>query len=394
MLWSKKMKLNKSKKLILCGNEAIAQGAYESGIRLATSYPGTPASEIMNYLIKKKSKDFYAEWSNNEKVALEICFGASTLNQRSICSMKANGFNICVDSLMSLTKKGIKGGLVIVVVDDPDVRYSDVYQNSVRFMKNIGFPILDPQNVKKCLELSKLSFKISEKYKMPVFIRLTSKIGHLYSPIKIGKRRKPKKPVFDKTKYKFNPYSKEKEKIIPYFCSGCPHESFYKNFTVPKDYIVNGDIGCYEMAGFGNNGKDDKPIREIIDTLFVMGSGINISQGQLICGQKSIALCGDSTFWHSGINGLINACYNKHNVILIIMDNSCVAMTGQHPVPDLSIEKICEDLGCNVEIINPYYRDQVEKTINNAIKNPNRINVIINRALCMLKKRNEIYNKR
>ncbi|KPJ55320.1 hypothetical protein AMJ47_00380 [Parcubacteria bacterium DG_72] len=372
-------------KVLLCGNEAIAQGALEAGCRAATSYPGTPASEIMNYLIKSKSDDFYAEWSNNEKVALEICFGVSTMKQRSICSMKANGFNLCVDSLMSLRKKGLTGGLVLAVVDDPDVRYSDVFQDTREFMKSIGFAIIEPKTVKECLEMTKQAFDLSEEKKRPVFIRITNKIGHLYSPIKIGKRKAPTNPEFDKTPYKFNPYSKEKEEIIPYFCPGCPHESFYKNFSVLEDYIVNGDIGCYEIAGFGNNGKDDKPIREIIDTLFVMGSGLNVSQGQLICNQKSVAFIGDSTFWHSGINGLINACYNKHNIILIIMDNSCVAMTGQHPVPDLSIEKVCEDLGCDVQIVNPYKKEEVEKALNKAVAFSDKINVIISRSCCMLK---------
>lgn len=372
-------------KHLLSGNEAIAQGAFESGIRLAASYPGTPASGVMNYLIKKKTKDFYAEWSNNEKVALEICFGASTMNQRSICSMKANGFNWCIDSLMSLTKKGIKGGLVMVVVDDPDVRYSDVVQDSRKFMKNIGFPIVEPKTVQECLDLTKKAFEISEKKEVPVFIRITNKIGHLYSPIKTNKRKSPRPAKFDKTKYKFNPYSKEKEKTIPYFCDGCPYEAFYSSLDLPKNYIVNGDIGCYEMAGFGNNDQDNKPLREIIDTLFVMGSGVSVAQGQLICGQKSIALCGDSTFWHCGILGLINAAYNKHNVIMIIMDNDCVAMTGHHPVPKLSIEKTCENLGCHVEIINPYKKEEVKKAIKKAINNPNRINVIISRASCVLK---------
>lgn len=372
-------------KIILCGNEAIAEGAYEAGVRLATSYPGTPASEIMNYLIKKKSDNFYAEWSSNEKVALEICLGASTLNQRSFCSMKANGFNLCIDSLMGLTKKGIKGGLVIVVVDDPDVRYSDVFQDSKKFMKAIDFPILEPKTIDDCLNMPQKAFELSEKIERPVFISLDNKLGHLYSPVKIGRRTLPKKPKFDETPHRFNPYSKEKEKTIPYFCPGCPHEAFYQNFNSPKGYIINGDIGCYEMAGFGNNKKDIKPIREIIDTLFVMGSGLNVSQGQLICGQKSIAFCGDGTFWHSGINGLINAVYQKHNISLVIMDNLCVAMTGQHPVPDISIENVCQDLGCHVEVVNPYKKDQVTQALKNAVNNNNRINVIISRASCILK---------
>ena len=151
------------KKVLLCGNEAIARGAYEAGIKLATSYPGTPASEIMDYLIRKRSESFYAEWSSNEKVALEICFGASTMSQRSFCSMKANGFNICVDSLMSLTKKGITGGLVMAVIDDPDVRYSDVFQDTRQFMKNIlGMTVKDYGQ--KLSQFCKRKQKMKENY--------------------------------------------------------------------------------------------------------------------------------------------------------------------------------------------------------------------------------------
>jgi len=370
--------------LILCGNEAVAQGAYEAGVRLAASYPGTPASEMMNYLIKKQSDNFYAEWSSNEKVALELCFGASTVNQRSFCSMKANGFNLCIDSLMSLTKKGIKGGLVVAVVDDPDVRYSDVFQDTKKFMAPTGFSILEPKSVKECLEMTKKAFEISEEKGQPVFISLTNKLGHLYAPIEIGKREMPREPEFYKTPFKFNPYSKENEEVIPYFCPGCPHEAFYKKFIKPEGYIINGDIGCYEMAGFGNNENDKNPIREIIDTLFVMGSGVNVAQGQLICGKKSITFCGDGTFWHSGINGLINAAYNRHNIVMVIMDNDCVAMTGQHPVAQIPIEKICQDLGCDVKIINPY-KDNIQEAIDSAIKKPEKIQVIISRAMCALK---------
>lgn len=377
--------MSQAKKILLCGNEAIAQGAYEAGLRLATSYPGTPASEIMDYLIKKNSTSFYAEWSSHEKVALEICFGASTLNQRSLCSMKANGFNLCIDSLMALTKKGVLGGLVLVVVDDPDVKYSDVFQDTKKLMQAIDFPILEPQSPQECLDLVKKAFVISEKKAVPVFIQLTNKIGHLYTPLKIGRRQLPRPPKFDQTPYRFNPYSKEKEKIIPYFCSGCPHEAFYAKIKIPKGYLVNGDIGCYEMAGFGNNDHDNKPIRDIIDTLLVMGSGINTSQGQLICGQKSITLCGDGTFWHSGINGLINAAYHQHKIILIIMDNGCTAMTGQHPVPCLSIEKICQDLNCHIQIINPYQPKAPQEALQKALQHPEMINVIINRASCVLK---------
>ena len=379
---------------ILCGNEAVAQGAYEAGIRLATSYPGTPASEIMGYLLPLGGDDFYPEWTSNEKVALEMCFGASTLNLRSLCSMKANGFNLCVDSLMSLTKKGLTGGLVLAVVDDPDVRYSDVLQDTTKFMNAIGFPVLEPKTVEECRSMAGEAFEISEKKGVPVFIRITNKLGHLYSPVEIGKRRAPGKADFDKTPFKFNPYSKEKEAVIPYFCKGCPHESFYGNLAVPEGYIVNGDIGCYEMAGFGNNEENQERHREVIDTLFVMGSGINVAQGHLICGQKSIALCGDSTFWHCGINGLINAVDKGHNVILFIMDNSCVAMTGQQDVPGLSIEGVCESMGCRVQVINPYDKGAATGALNSALEKPDSVNVIISRAPCMLKKQRDLRGKK
>lgn len=183
---------------------------------------------------------------------------------------------------------------------------------------------------------------------------------------------------------------------IPFFCNGCPHNSTYlvlmKALEEHKNHIINGDIGCYELAGFGNNDKEDfNEMRELIDTLYVMGSGISISQGMFHAGYKGklIALSGDSTFFHTGIPGLINCVQHKVPLIYLIFDNRCTAMTGQQINPgfELDIEKIVKSLGIDyVKTINSYDSENLEKEFNNAL-NREYLSVIISKGECIHLKR-------
>src|SRR3989338_6693896 len=141
---------------------------------------------------------------------------------------------------------------------------------------------------------------------------------------------------------------------IPYFCKGCPHERTYEALVeVLKLYpntIINGDIGCYEIAGFGNvsgkNEPDYKKLRDLIDTLFVMGSGISVSQGMYKSGYKGkiVALAGDSTFFHACMPGIVNAVVNKSEITFLIFDNRCTAMTGHQENAGnfINIKKVVE----------------------------------------------------
>jgi len=176
---------------------------------------------------------------------------------------------------------------------------------------------------------------------------------------------------------------------IPFFCEGCPHKSTYTDLMEvieTKKVIINGDIGCYEMAGFGNYNNENK-MRDLIDTLYVMGSGISISEGMFHAGYKYkiIALAGDSTFFHSCIPGLINAFQNRANILYLILDNRCTAMTGQqlNPSSFLEIENIVKSIGIkNVKTINSYDSKNLKKSMKDYLNN-NELSVIISKGECI-----------
>ena len=173
------------KKLML-GNEAVARGAYEAGCTVATAYPGTPSTEITEYM--GKYDEIYTEWSPNEKVALEVAIGASISGARAICSQKHVGLNVAADPLFTVSYTGVNGGLVIVVADDPGMHSSQNEQDSRHYARASKIPMLEPANSQECLDFVKLAFEISEKFDTPVLIRLTTRIAHSQSIVESGER--------------------------------------------------------------------------------------------------------------------------------------------------------------------------------------------------------------
>jgi len=180
-------------KKFLMGNEAIAQGCLESGIDFATGYPGTPSSEIITSLSMSKERNLYVEWSVNEKVALENAIGASWSGLRSICVMKHVGLNVAADPFMSLAYTGVKGGLVIIVTDDPFPHSSQNEQDSRRYAHAAKIPCLDPATPQEAKDMAKYAFELSEKYEIPVMLRPTTRVCHARSDIEIGKVPREKK---------------------------------------------------------------------------------------------------------------------------------------------------------------------------------------------------------
>jgi len=176
------------KKIILLGNEAIVRGALESGVNFVSSYPGTPASEIGNlfFTLREKS-NVYFEWSTNEKVALEGAIGASFSGLKTLVAMKDFGLNVCLDALGPFVYTGSNGPTVIVVADDPSCHSSAQWEEDTRFAFHFQIPILEPSDPQECLDFTKLAFQISEKFKIPVMIRTTTRVAHQRMPVKIGK---------------------------------------------------------------------------------------------------------------------------------------------------------------------------------------------------------------
>ena len=175
----------------LTGNEAIARAAWEAGVRVAAAYPGTPSTEILETLARYPAEDIQAQWSTNEKVALDVAIGASFAGVRAMASMKHVGLNVAADALMSLTYIGVNGGLVIVVCDDPGIHSSQNEQDTRLFCRLAMVPCLEPSDAQEALEFTRFAFELSERFDTPVIIRSTTRLSHTRSVVRLGTRQVP-----------------------------------------------------------------------------------------------------------------------------------------------------------------------------------------------------------
>lgn len=184
---TKKLKSIIMKKIqLLSGDEALARGAYEAGLKAAASYPGTPATEILEFLTQFKEVD--AQWSVNEKTAFEVALGASIAGVRSIYSSKHVGVNVAMDPLMTASYTGVGGGFIIVTADDPGCHSSQNEQDNRLIAKFAKMPLLEPSSPKEAYEMARSAFEISERFDTPVIIRLTTRVSHTKENIEISER--------------------------------------------------------------------------------------------------------------------------------------------------------------------------------------------------------------
>lgn len=467
-------------KQLVMGNEAIALGALRAGVGFVCGYPGTPSTEILETVAKHNPGDVYVEWSVNEKSAMEAAAGAAYAGARAMVTMKQVGLNVASDPLMSLAYIGVKGGMVIVVADDPGPISSQTEQDTRHFARFSKLPVFDPASAEEAYEMIGDAFDYSEKYQTPVLLRPTTRVCHGCASIEMdGSRKKiepegfrkdskwvifprltfqnhkkveARQPVLgeDFSSYRFNEitgagkkgiaaggvsaaYAKEalaqmgaepkffkvatphpfperqalafldglsevlvleeldpvierelvylcgkhqlpvkifgkltghtpnagensteiaKEAIRrflglpaanepetplpplpvrpPVLCAGCPHRaSFYavKAAMRGKKAVFSGDIGCYTLG-------NASPL-DMVDTCLCMGAGVTVAQGlhRIEPDAVNFAFIGDSTFFHTGIPGVINAVYNETDIVLIVLDNATTAMTGHQPHP-------------------------------------------------------------
>lgn len=163
---------------LLMGNEAIARAAIHAGVTVATGYPGTPSTEILETIARINPGDVHVEWSVNEKVALELAAGASYAGARSLVTMKQVGMNVASDPLMSFAYVGARGGCVIVVADDPGPISSQTEQDTRQFAQFAHIPVLDPVSPEHAYELTLRAFELSEAHRLPVILRPTTRICH------------------------------------------------------------------------------------------------------------------------------------------------------------------------------------------------------------------------
>ncbi len=455
-------------KVLLSGDEAIARGAWEAGCKVAAAYPGTPSTQILENLVNYK--DVYCEWSTNEKVALEVALGAALAGVRSICTMKHVGLNVAADPLFSSAYIGVRGGMIIVTADDPGLHSSQNEQDNRYYGMFAKIPVLTPSDSQEAKDFTKLAFELSEKYDVPVILRVTTRIAHSKTIVELEERKevadkgyvkditkanllpqyarvrhvlleeKMKKleeygntasvnkiiegkknfgviadgvafeyarEVFPKASFlklgmvwpfpkdlvkKFaqgkkhlyvieevDPFletlikslgikviGKDKLPLVdelnprivrnsltdnkteftpetslpprpPSLCPGCPHAGLFY-LLQRKDVIITGDIGCYTLGTY--------PPHNTMDTCVCMGGSITVAHGieKALKNQKRVvSIIGDSTFFHMGMPGLVNAVYNKGNQILVIVDNRTTGMTGHQDHPGTGKTLMGED---------------------------------------------------
>jgi indolepyruvate ferredoxin oxidoreductase alpha subunit len=546
------LKEGPGKAFMLC-NEAIVRGALEADVKMVSAYPGSPTTEILDTFSEISPKfDYRMEISTNEKVALETCAGASMVGMRSMTSMKSVGMNVASDSFFSLSYTGVKGGMVIVMADDPQAHSSQTEQDGRPFGPNSYTPMLEPSDPEEAKRMVKAAFALSEKHGVPVLLRTTTRVNHQSGIVSLEKMdRKPfaklawdhppgrfvtvaesarnfKHALLERTKNiekefeasEFNRmvdavsdigiitsgagynYAVDAAKILgikpsilklgttyplpkglvagflkklktviiveelspylelhvtaiakdanpavkifgkwsghfsealeynpnlvveglakalglkmpveygailakakelkaglpdrwPTFCPGCPHRATLHALLDAArgiKHILSTDIGCYSMSFLD-------PLR-YGDSLLSMGASLGVAAGmQYAAQEKVIAMIGDSTFWHAGMPGLVNAIHHGDDLTLVILDNEVTAMTGQQPNPGrdynaggqaakpLVLEEVIKAMGItDITIVDPYQVKAAVSPMREALtrKGPN---IIISRRACAL----------
>ena len=511
-------------KLLLNGDEAVAAAAYDAGIALGTGYPGTPSTEILEEF---EHLGGTGQWAPNEKVALEVALGASFAGGRSIVTMKHVGLNVAADPLFTAAYTDVSGALIVVSADDPGMASSQNEQDNRRYAVAAAIPMLEPSDSQEAYDFTFLAIEISERWRVPVLLRLTTRVCHSKAIMERREERLPAKPasytkdvrvhsmlpanarrahrnlreklhqiaqwceesgpskivngsrslgivtsgishehvreaapeasvlklgmtyplpietirkfaagvdrclvveegdpylveqirsagiaVEDKLEsFRFGELDIERVRRLiardsspepkqvpgkpPALCPGCPHRSA---FEVLRDLncIVSGDIGCYTLGAL--------PPFEAIDTSVCMGASIGIGLGMRHIlpskqAKRVVSVIGDSTFMHSGINGVIEMLYNPppSGHVLVILDNGVTAMTGmqEHPgtgrrlnhsrTNKIVFEDVIRAMGVkNVHVIDVVAnKPEFAKLVQESLEKP-ELSVIIARRECLL----------
>jgi len=521
-------------RLLMSGNEAVSRAVWESGVRVAAAYPGTPATEMLEEI--STYPDLYAEWSVNEKVSLEVAFGAAMAGSRAFCAMKHVGMNVASDALMTMTLTGVAGGLVIAIADDVGLSSSQNEQDSRYWGRFAHLPMFEPADSQEAHDFTLAAFELSERFQTPVILRLTTRICHVKGLVTVGERSMqpvagftkdvarwvmvpgaagrrlplmferenklrseaeisplnvletgadrrvgfvtsgpaymhvretfPDAPVlklgfsypvpFDlvrkfagecdqlvvveevepliETEIKAQgiaalgkdilPRSGELSPAVlgpaiarllgetvadapvatpmpvfprpPTMCVACPHLGVYYTLAQLRNDTVSGDIGCYTL-GFGQPWN-------ALDACISMGASMGMAHG-LDKGRadsekdkKIVAVIGDSTFMHMGMQGLLNIVYNRGNVTVLLLDNRAVGMTGgqNNPgngrgihgedAPRVDFATLVKALGVadeRVHVVDPYELPTLFKTLRQETKVAEPSVIITNRP-CVL----------
>jgi len=509
---------------LLSGDEAIALGALHGGVALGTGYPGTPSTEILETFSEYGGK---AQWSPNEKVALEVAIGAAFAGARALCTMKHVGLNVASDPLFTVAYTGVTGALVVVSADDPGMASSQNEQDNRRYAVAAGLPMLEPASSQEAYDFILRAIEISERWKTPVLLRVTTRVCHSYTTVsprqikpeaRLGNYAKDIKsrvmipayarPAHRRLRQKLeemrayneaselnfvvpgdkslgiitsgisfmhvreaaptatvlklgftHPLPMEKIKAFaasvdrclvieegdpylveairaagvvvegkpeifrfgeldvprvrrilsndlspeaprppgkpPQLCDACQYRVVFESLR-KRDCIVAGDIGCYTLGVL-------QPF-EAIDSCVCMGASLGVGLGLRHVlpeaqARRVVSIIGDSTFMHSGVNGLVEMVYNPPATghVLVILDNATTAMTGhqEHPGTGRSLsheptnrvvmEDLARSLGIKrVFIIEPRFGAKEFDQLLGECLETNELSVIIARRPCIL----------
>lgn len=248
-------------KKLLTGNEAIARGAYEAGCLIASAYPGTPSTEILENV--SKYEEIYSEWSTNEKVALEVASGASIAGARSLVTMKHVGLNVAADPLFTMAYEGVNGGLVIVTADEPGMHSSQNEQDNRLYAPHAKVAMLEPSDSQECKDFMKYAFEISERFDTPVLFRVTTRVCHSKSLVEFNERKEVEVKKYEKDirKYIMVP-ANSKVKHVEIETERLPKLRQYSNSTSLNriewgdkkiGIITNGSSYLHAKEVFGNS---------------------------------------------------------------------------------------------------------------------------------------------
>ena len=212
----------------MSGNEAIARGAYEAGVKVCAAYPGTPSTEILEELPQYKDV-LYCEWAPNEKVAAEVAYGASIVGVRSLCAMKHVGLNVAADPVFTASYNGVNAGFVVVCADDPSMHSSQNEQDNRYYARAAKIALIEPSDSQECKDFVREAFEISERFDMPVLFRTTTRVSHSKSLVELGER----------TEVEPRPYARNAPKNV---CA--PAFAYARRPKVEKNLAALEEYGC------------------------------------------------------------------------------------------------------------------------------------------------------
>ncbi len=252
------------KKQLMLGNEAVARGLYEAGCRLVSSYPGTPSTEITEFAAEycAATPDLWCEWAPNEKVALEVAFGASLRGARAACAMKHVGLNVAADPLYTMSYTGVHGGLVLCVADDPGMHSSQNEQDSRHHAIASKVPMLEPSDSAESLAYAKAAFELSEQFDTPVILRMCTRIAHSQSLVEVADRTDVPVKDYVKNPQKYimapanairrHPVVEERTRALTAYAETCPFNRVEMGSTA-LGIICSGTVYRYVKEVFGES---------------------------------------------------------------------------------------------------------------------------------------------